>query len=101
MHDNARGGNDTLIGGANAFNSLYGDAFEMFDNARGGDDTLIGGTGSGASSSMSLYGDAFDMHDNARGGNDMLTGRRWFDSTQPLWRRRTCMRDKPAAAMTR
>jgi len=37
-----RGGNDTLIGGANANNGLFGDARLIYDNARGGDDTLIG-----------------------------------------------------------
>ena len=45
MYDNARGGNDTLIGGDGAINNLYGDADVMFDNARGGNDTLIGGDG--------------------------------------------------------
>ena len=44
MHDNARGGNDTLIGGASA-STLFGDAYQMYDNARGGNDTLISGTG--------------------------------------------------------
>ena len=43
MSDNTRGGNDTLIGGDNANNILYGDAGVMYDNARGGNDTLIGG----------------------------------------------------------
>src|SRR5882757_7102801 len=45
MYGSARGGNDTLIGAANADNSLHGDAFFMFDNARGGNDTLISGPG--------------------------------------------------------
>ena len=43
MHDNARGGNDTLIGGAGPTNILNGDAFDLRDNARGGNDTLISG----------------------------------------------------------
>ena len=30
MHDNAHGGNDTLIGGDNGGNMLYGDADAMF-----------------------------------------------------------------------
>ena len=29
-------------------NTLYGDAYAMYDNARGGDDTLIGGDRSGS-----------------------------------------------------
>ena len=33
MSDNARGGNDTLIGGADVYNGLYGDAVCMSDNA--------------------------------------------------------------------
>ena len=46
----------------------------MYDNARGGDDTLIGGAGSGPRPATSPYGDAFAMHDNSRGGNDTLIG---------------------------
>ena len=42
---NTRGGNDTLTGGADATNFLFGDAGTMNGNARGGDDTLISGTG--------------------------------------------------------
>ena len=46
MSDNARGGNDTLTGGASVrVNYLFGDAHAMSDNAHGGDDTLISGTG--------------------------------------------------------
>ena len=45
MHDNARGGDDTLGGGGRSTKNLYGDAYTMPDNARGGDDTLISGTG--------------------------------------------------------
>src|SRR5206468_3783330 len=100
MHDNARGGDDTVVGvdlGTTALsNTLYGDAFEMHDNTRGGNDTLIGGANSyngifgdarlmdgnarvgndtligAANSDNSLHGDAFFMFDNARGGNDTL-----------------------------
>ena len=45
MSDNARGGNDTLIGGAMiAIDQLpLGDAYTCHDNARGGNDTLTGG----------------------------------------------------------
>jgi Ca2+-binding RTX toxin-like protein len=70
MYDDSRGGNDTLIGGANANNALFGDARLMFDNADGGNDTLIGGSGS----INFLNADALFMHDNARGGNDTLIG---------------------------
>ena len=78
MHDNARGGNDTLIGGAGANNELYGDANSLHDNARGGDDTLIGGGGGGVinrnSPSNDLFGDAQFMDGDSRGGNDTLIG---------------------------
>ena len=44
MYDNARGGNDTLIGGDGAFfNFFLADASDMYGNTRGGNDTLIGG----------------------------------------------------------
>ena len=44
LTDNQRGTKDTLIGLDNlATNTLFGDAFDMHDKARGGDDTLIGG----------------------------------------------------------
>ena len=54
MYDNTHGGDDTLIGGANANNTLYGDARFMHDNARGGDDTLTAAPGA----INYLYGDA-------------------------------------------
>jgi Ca2+-binding RTX toxin-like protein len=68
MHDNARGGNDHLIGSDSGINSLQGDARTMDGNSRGGNDTLI----AGAAPSNDLYGDAFSMSGNARGGNDIL-----------------------------
>ena len=34
MHDNSRGGNDTLIGGDASNNFLFGDALDMTDNFR-------------------------------------------------------------------
>ena len=46
MHDNARGGDDTLTRaaiGSSTCNVLYGDAYAMYDDSRGGNDTLIGG----------------------------------------------------------
>ena len=84
MYDDARGGNDTLIGGASAVNVLIGDADDhvrqrprrqrhadrrrwcvqlpgrrlvMYGDARGGNDTLIGGAGA----MQLLPGDASDM----------------------------------------
>jgi hypothetical protein len=77
MHDHARGGDDTLIGGASQINALYGDARIMDGDTSGGNDTLIAGVGltiAGAPPVNALMGDAFEMHDNARGGNDTLIG---------------------------
>jgi hypothetical protein len=99
MYDDSRGGNDTLVGGANAYNGLFGDAHFMYDNTDGGNDTLIGGDGAvfnffladasdmygntrggndtligGANTSNLMFGDTFNMYDNARGGNDTLIG---------------------------
>ena len=71
MDGDTSGGNDTLIGGASAFNVLYGDANEMHDAARGGNDTLIGGDGAFINS---LIGDAGTMDGDSRGGNDTLIG---------------------------
>jgi hypothetical protein len=69
MYDDARGGNDTLIGGDGAvFNFFLADASDMYGNTHGGNDTLIGG----ANTSNTFFGDTFTMHDNARGGNDTL-----------------------------
>jgi serralysin len=70
MHDNTRGGNDTLIGGANSNNTLIGDARFMDGDAHGGNDTLIGGVGS----INFLNSDALSMSGNARGGDDTLIG---------------------------
>ena len=81
MRDDARGGNDTLIGGDNSgsgilFSDLYGDADSMLDKSRGGNDVLIGGENSGTGTFVSnLFGDASAMHNNARGGNDTLSRR--------------------------
>ena len=61
MYDNSRGGNDTLTGGANTDNEMFGDAFTLHGNARGGGDTLTGGD----NSTNNVYGDAFFMVDNA------------------------------------
>jgi hypothetical protein len=82
MFDNACGGNDTLVGGANATdNTLFGDAPFMSGNARGGNDTLTGG----AETQNRLFGDAFSMSGNAFGGNDTLvsdtgTDHMWGDA---------------------
>ena len=64
MSGDARGGNDTLVGGT-ARDFLHGDAANMSGNARGGDDTLHGGAGDDH-----LFGDAALMADNAVGGAD-------------------------------
>ena len=56
----ARGGNDTLTGGADSDsdnNTLYGDADRMDNDAKGGDDNLTGGADS---NNNFLYGDAQD-----------------------------------------
>ena len=70
MHDNARGGDDTLIGGRLAQRPL-GDAHVHGWRRRGGNDTLIGGAGCARNV---LDGDAGFMYGNARGGNDTLIG---------------------------
>jgi Ca2+-binding RTX toxin-like protein len=72
MHEDSRGGNDTLEGADySPQNKLYGDASLMEGNSRGGNDVLTGGE---FSNSNTLYGDAALMTGNARGGNDTLTG---------------------------
>src|SRR5260370_28189257 len=43
MYDNSRGGNDTLIGGANANNDLFRDPRLIYDHAHRGHATLIRG----------------------------------------------------------
>ena len=43
LTDHQHGTNDTLIGGDNTDNALFGDAFDMYDKSHGGDDTLTGG----------------------------------------------------------
>ena len=104
MHDNARGGDDTLTGGESAFsplafgpnatNELYGDAGSMDGNTHGGDDTLTGGGGA----TNYLYGDAGSMDGNARGGDDTLTGGGAPTSSMATPAPWTAT---PAAAMTR
>src|SRR5258708_288979 len=70
LTDHQHGTNDTLIGGAEANNTLYGDALNMFNSSHGGNDTLTGGT----IADNTLFGDASAMFDNSHGGNDTLTG---------------------------
>jgi hypothetical protein len=70
MDDNARGGNDTLIGGVSTVSLIYGDAEEMHDDAHGGNDMLTGG----ASAANLIYGDADTMDGDSRGGDDTLIG---------------------------
>jgi serralysin len=87
MHDNARGGDDTLRGGKDgSTNFLFGDSLSMSDNARDGDDMRFGDSRSvlGAAENV-LYGDAYSMSDNAHGGDDTLisgtgTDHMWGDA---------------------
>ena len=78
--DQARGGNDTLIGGNNTgaglnFNQLIGDASTMLDSAQGGNNTLIGGNNTGAGFVLNdLIGAASAMSGSAQGGNNTLIG---------------------------
>jgi hypothetical protein len=60
------GGADTLTGGANSYNQLYGDGI-FLESSSGGNDTLIGGTGY----FNELYGDAHGLA-NGICGNDRL-----------------------------
>jgi hypothetical protein len=64
-----RGGDQTLIG-ADAENTLYGDAgLDLLDKAQGGNDTLV------TYASGDLHGDAGrNIVDHAKGGNDTLAG---------------------------
>jgi hypothetical protein len=68
MFDNARGGNDTLIGanGFQSYNIVFGDAGSMYNDTHGGNDTLIGGAGHAINN---LYGDAVSMYDDAHGSD--------------------------------
>src|SRR3981189_539828 len=70
LTDHQHGTDDTLIGLANALNTLYGDAFAMDDHASGGNDTLIGGV----NATNVFYGDARAMNEPAAGGDDTLIG---------------------------
>jgi hypothetical protein len=66
-----QGGNDTLIGGAAANNTLVGDTNVMVGTATGGNDTLIGGKGG----TNTLIGDAQEAGGGRpTGGNDILVG---------------------------
>ena len=72
------GGDDTLAGGPNSTNYVYGDGFSL-QGSTGGDDTIIGG----AYSVNYLYGDGdrlagagglFSGGSGSTGGDDTLTG---------------------------
>ena len=70
IQDDAKGGNDQLIGTGDR-NFLYGDALIMGGHSVGGKDVLTGA----ASASMNyLVGDGVYMSGFAVGGNDRLTG---------------------------
>ena len=94
MSDDARGGDDTLIGvemlGIRTINDLYGDAYAMSDNAQGGNDTLTGGD---LDAINFLVGDAYAMSGSARGGDDTLTGQKC--AKQNVWRRLHHVRQRP------
>jgi Ca2+-binding RTX toxin-like protein len=60
------GGDDTLIGGANANNTLVGDTDTMTGTGSGGNDTLIGGIGG----TNILIGDAFTAGGGIPSGGD-------------------------------
>jgi hypothetical protein len=70
MSGSAKGGGNTLIGGANSTNFLYGDAKTMSQTASGGGNTLVAGYGSTsylwggagvASATNQIAGNAFDF----------------------------------------
>lgn len=70
-------GDDTLIGGDGAFNTLYGDAQDLIaeitdsvvSQVTGGNDTLFAGNGG----TNTLYGDSQYQQGNVIGGDDILT----------------------------
>ena len=65
----------TLTGIDNTNNELVGDVHTMTDQAKAGNDTLIGGNYDGNNFMFNdLFGDALTMLDSARGGNDTLIG---------------------------
>jgi len=65
------GGNDTITGGANGTNTIYGDADTIMGNQGfGGNDIITGGT----NSINVLVGDAIHFAGPAKGGNDTITG---------------------------
>jgi len=71
-----QGGSQTVSGNDDEQNTLWGDAgFQITDNARGGDDILVGGTvHAGGTFNNFLFGDSEDLSGKAQGGNDTLTG---------------------------
>jgi hypothetical protein len=85
--DDARGGNDVLIGGNgfNVSNTLYGDALSITadhstEHPSGGTDILIGGSASGDIDIFNIFcGDAPQMF-RAQGGNDVLIGANYSGS---------------------
>jgi len=74
-------GNDTLIGGANSTNILYGDAGSTMGNPTLGSDILIGGKGG----VNYLIGDANDVAGGVggTGGNDFLVSA--ASTTDYMW----------------
>jgi hypothetical protein len=80
MNQDARGGNDILIGGSNSSssgssvaNAIAGDSFDMNFFAHGGNDSLVGGNNYGSGDVVNnMTGDAFSM--GGTGGNDTIAG---------------------------
>lgn len=72
MNGNSVGGNDLIRGGSGCWeNKIYGDAENMNEFARGGHDLIKAGDGTNF---HTIYGDAATMSDNTRGGNDLILG---------------------------
>ena len=79
MSDDARGGADTLVGGANASNRQIGDADRIEGRAIAGNDRLAGG----ANATNFIYGDGIELADSAHGGNNVLVA--GAGSTDFIW----------------
>ena len=98
MHDNTRGGNDTLNGGERSFNNLFGDARIMDGDSRGGNDILVGGAGRGGSPSVAVWRCLRDARPRAR---RQRHPERWFCSAcRSPWRRAHHGRRQFVAAAT-
>ena len=61
-------GNDSITGGVNSGNALFGDVNTALDNVAFGNDTLVGG----ADGTNTMYGDAYSASDTVVWGADRL-----------------------------